>query len=151
MLHACLTSVFPNSCFLVNSQMANAQLVDRRSTSKTLSKLLWSPLTLKSTHGIAVDHPNWRSLTQKGCQIHEERRTAGAKKKREQRKSRAASSSGFIDSSLLCPTCGRSFIARIGLISHLRTHSTRSSRLYVFVKVIIACIGRKATTVSLLV
>ena len=50
---------------------------------------------------VAVDRPTWRSLTQKGCQIHEERRTAGAKKKRELRKSRAASSStsGLIDSS----------------------------------------------------
>ncbi len=29
---------------------------------------------------VAVDRPTWRSLTQKDCQIHEERRTAGSKK-----------------------------------------------------------------------
>ena len=34
---------------------------------------------------VAVDRPTWRSLTQKGCQLHEERRTAGAKKKWELR------------------------------------------------------------------
>ncbi len=29
---------------------------------------------------VAVGRPAWRSLTWKGCQMHEERRTAGAKK-----------------------------------------------------------------------
>ena len=29
---------------------------------------------------VAVDRPTWRSLTKKGCLIHEERRTAGAKR-----------------------------------------------------------------------
>ena len=36
---------------------------------------------------VAVDRPTWRSLSKKGCQIHEEWRTAGAKKKQELHKS----------------------------------------------------------------
>ncbi len=94
---------------------------------------------------VAVDHPTWCSLTKKGRLIHEERITAGAKKKQELRKSRAASSSTsvFIDSSLVCSTCGRSFKARIGLNSHFnRTHRIPSSNLQVFVKVIIASDGQ---------
>ena len=74
---------------------------------------------------VAVDRSTWRNLMYKGAQSHEERQIAEAKQKRELRKSRAASTSATaVDSSLACPTCGRSFQARIGLISHLRTHKT---------------------------
>jgi len=74
---------------------------------------------------VAEDRPTWRNLIHKGCQSYEERRTAEAKQKRELRKSRAASTAtADVDDSLVCPTCGRSFKARIGLISHLRTHKS---------------------------
>ena len=103
----------------------------KRSKDTLKASLKSFEIDINTWDKVAVDRPNWRSLTQKGCQIHEERRTAGSKKNQELRKSRAASSStsGFIDSSLVCPTCGQSFNARIGLISHLRTHHTQSSSL----------------------
>ena len=34
-----------------------------------------------------------------------------------------------VDSSLVCPTCGRSFLARIRVMSHVRTHRIQSSLL----------------------
>ncbi len=48
--------------------------------------------------------------TYMGCQIHEKRRTE------ENWEEENSSTSGFIDSSLVCPTCGRSFKTRRGLI-----------------------------------
>ena len=80
----------------------------------------------------AGERPKWRSLIFKGCQTSEERRTIEAQQKRELRKSRAASTTTLttaVDPSLICPTCSRSFRAKIGLISHLRTHKPRSSSI----------------------
>ncbi|XP_046846768.1 uncharacterized protein LOC124440414 [Xenia sp. Carnegie-2017] len=75
---------------------------------------------------LAGNRSTWRDLIFKGCQASEERRTVDAKQKRELRKSRAASASTS-DASLVCPSCSRAFRAKIGLISHLRTHRTQSS------------------------
>ncbi len=77
----------------------------------------WDKVAVCIPSNLAQSYPERLSDTSR-------RRTAGAKKKWELHKSRAASSSisGLIGSSLVCPTCGRSFKARIGLISHLRTH-----------------------------
>lgn len=78
---------------------------------------------------LAGNRLHWRKLISKGYLSTEERRTTEAKQKRELRKSRVASTSSTSasDPSLVCPTCGKSFHARIGLISHLRTHRSQSS------------------------
>ena len=73
---------------------------------------------------VASDRPTWRSKLTKGAKTAEARRIMDAKKKRDVRKSRAASATS-LPPDHLCPHCGRTFRARIGLISHLRTHSNR--------------------------
>ena len=74
----------------------------------------------------ALDRPSWRSKIATGARAAETRRTTKAQRKRAARKARAASTSTTAPTPL-CHTCGRAFMARIGLISHLRTHSNHSS------------------------
>ena len=80
---------------------------------------------------LALDRSAWRQKTKAGVKQFEANRIAEQKRKREVRKSRSTStdsSSQLIPfNSFSCPHCSRLFKARIGLISHLRTHSTSSS------------------------
>jgi len=72
---------------------------------------------------LAGNRSAWRDLTYKGCLVSEERQTVKAQQKRELRKSRTATSTSTPpDTSLVCPVCARTFRAKIGLFSHLRTH-----------------------------
>ena len=73
----------------------------------------------------ALNRPAWRSCVSKGATAYEKRRIAEAQSKRELRKSRANSEPSTAEH--LCPTCGRAFRARIGLISHSRTHRPTTS------------------------
>ena len=69
----------------------------------------------------ANDRPTWRSLIQKGALQSETQRSNAAKEKHMTRKARAA----YLAQTPYthwCETCGRGFHARIGLISHRRTH-----------------------------
>ena len=70
----------------------------------------------------ASDRPTWRGMVNKGALLSEERRTQAAKEKRATRKDRAANAADTAFTHW-CPTCGRGFRARIGLVSHLRTHN----------------------------
>ena len=70
---------------------------------------------------VALDRSAWRSQTNRGAAYYENHRIAAAQRNRELRKSRATSSSAM-STDHLCPTCGRAFHARIGLIGHSRTH-----------------------------
>ena len=81
----------------------------------------------------ALDRSAWRQQTKAGVTQFEADRITEQKRKREVRKSSNAS----LDPSSLpllpdstshlpCPHCSRLFRARIGLISHLRTHSSSS-------------------------
>lgn len=74
---------------------------------------------------LALDRPAWRSKITTGARAAEVRRIIEAQRKRAVRKARAASTATTAPTHL-CPTCGRAFRARIGLISHLRTHSHQS-------------------------
>ncbi len=67
------------------------------------------------------DRSTWRMLIYQGCQTFEARRTTIAQEKRALRKARAANAATVVPTHV-CPTCGRTFRARIGLTSHLRTH-----------------------------
>ncbi|KAI8492323.1 hypothetical protein Bbelb_297760 [Branchiostoma belcheri] len=62
----------------------------------------------------------WRSHISSGATLYEQSRIAEAVRKRA---SRAAPTSRTPETHL-CPTCGRTFRARIGLVSHSRTHKT---------------------------
>ena len=68
----------------------------------------------------ATDRPGWRSLTHKGAAFCEKNRTQLAEEKRRARKQRASTNDP--GENLPCPKCNRTFRARIGLTSHLRTH-----------------------------
>jgi len=70
---------------------------------------------------VSLDKPSWRQLITKGAHAAEERRSRQADETRAVRKERAASTNSTAPTHF-CPTCGRGFLARIGLISHLRTH-----------------------------
>jgi len=78
-------------------------------------------ISTESWESLASDRPSWRQLITKGAHAAEERRSRQADEKRAVRKERAASTNSTAPTHF-CPTCGRGFLARIGLISHLRTH-----------------------------
>ena len=83
-------------------------------------------INISSWEPLALDRSTWRTKITTGVHAAEKRRTAEAQRKRAARKSRAASTSTTAPTHI-CPICGRAFRARIGLTSHLRTHSHRSS------------------------
>ena len=71
---------------------------------------------------LASDRPAWRSLIHKGATLSEARRLETAKEKRRARKARAANAANNPPTHW-CQTCGKGLHARIGLISHMRTHN----------------------------
>ena len=72
---------------------------------------------------LAQDRSVWRALVHSGVTSYEEKRVEEQVQKRQQRKSRASTTSQpGSPPALTCPHCRRLFRARIGLISHLRTH-----------------------------
>ena len=72
---------------------------------------------------LAQNRPAWRGAITKGAAAYETQRTETAQVKRAARKARIPSAPGAQDlAALSCPHCSRTFQARIGLISHLRTH-----------------------------
>jgi hypothetical protein len=75
---------------------------------------------------LALDRPKWRSLVNTGCHTMETRRTAEAERKREWRKSRADRTISMATSHS-CPDCNRTCNARIGLLSHIRSHKTSAT------------------------
>ena len=77
----------------------------------------------ESWEQIAQDRTKWRGLIRRGAGEYEAERTREAEQKRAQRKARAKASPTELSSSdLSCSICNRQFRAKIGLISHLRTH-----------------------------
>ena len=72
---------------------------------------------------IAQDRTKWRGLIRRGAGEYEAKGISEAEQKRAQRKARAKASQTELSSSdLFCSICNRQFRAKIGLISHLRTH-----------------------------
>ena len=77
----------------------------------------------ESWEQIAQDCTKWRGLIKRGAGEYEAKRISKAEQKRAQRKARAKASPTKLSSSdLSCFICNRQFRAKIGLISHLRTH-----------------------------
>ena len=77
----------------------------------------------KTWEVLAKDRSSWRCRVSEGAASYELSRISGAQKKRELRKSRANSQIQN-PAEHMCLICGRAFRARIGLISHSRTHVT---------------------------
>ena len=73
----------------------------------------------ESWEQIAQDRAKWRGLIRRGASEYEAKKISEAEQKRAQRK---ASPTELSCSDLCCSICNRQFRARIGLISHLRTH-----------------------------
>ena len=72
---------------------------------------------------IAQYRTKWRGLIKRGVGEYEAKRISEAEQKRAERKARAkASPTEFSSPVLSCSICNRQFRAKIGLISHLRTH-----------------------------
>ena len=72
---------------------------------------------------IAQDRTKWRGLIKRGAGEYKAKRISKAEQERAQRKARAKASPTELSSSdLSCSICNRLFRAKIGLISHLRTH-----------------------------
>ena len=77
----------------------------------------------ESWEQITQDRTKWRGLIKRGAGEYEAKRISEAEQKRAQRKARAKASSTELSSSdLSCSICNKQFRAKIGLISHLRTH-----------------------------
>jgi len=70
---------------------------------------------------LAKNRSAWRAGIINGARNAEDRRLNEAEIKRTARKARADSTS-TVGSEQCCPTCGKDCRARIGLLSHLRTH-----------------------------
>ena len=77
----------------------------------------------ESWEQIEQDQAKWWGLIRRGGSEYEAKRINEAEQKHAQRKARAkASPTKLSCSDLCCSICNRQLRARIGLISHLRTH-----------------------------
>ena len=72
----------------------------------------------------ANDHPAWRSLVSAGVLAFEANRIREKDQIRHRRKERSSNPQAGPAPSIPCPHCNRHFRAKIGLFSHLRSHST---------------------------
>ncbi|XP_076035929.1 uncharacterized protein LOC143021930 [Oratosquilla oratoria] len=70
----------------------------------------------------ARDRNFWRSTIREGTTTFETNRCEELEEKRGRRKERQLQPKPDLPQGTTCSTCGRSFKARIGLISHLRVH-----------------------------
>ena len=124
-LFACLMSAYQSNCTMVNS--VGGQRKRFKDTLKTSLQHWYLNMgtTCSKPHTLAWTH-------QQGLSSSRREADSGAQQKRELRKARAASTSSTPDSSLVCPSCARSFRAKIGLISHLWTHQNQSSSTSMF-------------------
>ena len=77
----------------------------------------------ESWEQIAQDQAKWWGLIRRGASEYEAKGISEAEQKLAQPKARAkASPTELSCSDLCCSVCNRQFRARIGLISHFRTH-----------------------------
>ena len=85
----------------------------------TLKKTLTSfNIDVTNWEAYAQDRPMWRRMIHNGARTAKTNRIAEAQTKRAARKARLHSAGPTYP----CPECGRVLQARIGLVSHIRTH-----------------------------
>jgi len=101
----------------------NAHVEGRKSVSKITGK---HPLSIdsRSWEELALDRTAWRGQTNAGIKVFEKRKIMLKNQKRLERKENLTIPSLYNQAQLHpCSQCDRLFRARIGLISHVRTHS----------------------------
>lgn len=74
---------------------------------------------------LATSRNDWRRQTSNSITTYEESRQQAVRAKAAARKNRT--STGDNNTNITCHLCGRQFVARIGLVSHLRAHQRRRS------------------------
>ena len=100
--------------------LENAPMVVRKSDTRTPSKppLKTSTYQIRRNRSSKVARPH-----KKGDGKYEAKRNSEAEQKRAQQKTKAKAYPTVLSfSGLSCSICNRQFRAKIGLISHLRTH-----------------------------
>ena len=113
-------TAFQSSYAIENSARAKAQLEGNENDFNN---------STESWESLAYDRPSWRHLITNGAHAAEERRSLEAAQKRAARNDRV-NSTNSTKPTHFCPTCGRGYLTRIGLISHLWTSRSRSSANY---------------------
>ena len=101
------------------SRSAGGQFKRYKDATKTTLKAcrIQAPLLEE----MAQDRSAWRSAVTAGLQTFEEDRNKWLETRREKRHQRTTTT----DDALVCPECGRTFVAAIRLRSHLRAHRRR--------------------------
>ena len=125
MFTAWMILVFQRDFSTVNCQQGNAQQADPKKRYKDTLKEALKLCTIPQTtwHEIAVDRTAWRSLVRSGVDDFEERWIKQKEERRQKRKEcQNPAPQPDPAHSFPCAQCNRLFRARIGLISHLRTH-----------------------------
>ena len=82
-------------------------------------------LATKLGRGMQWTETPWRKKIKKGAKMFKEKRMEIDRRKRGDRKHKKTPPD-TASTNYACPTCGRKFIARIGLSSHIRAHKRRS-------------------------
>jgi hypothetical protein len=86
-----------------------------------LLKIIILSIDVNSWEPLAQNRPDWRGSITSGVRLAEERRKTVAQVKRVMRKNKETRTQA-INTAHLCPICGSTFHARIGLVSHFRSH-----------------------------
>ena len=89
---------------------------------KAALKSLYIPV--QTSEDLASDLPQWRRMISRGAESAEQHRRATAERKRAARKAKTVGDTTQPPASLKCSICDRHFRARIGLINHMRTHTS---------------------------
>ncbi|KAG8123216.1 hypothetical protein E2320_019120, partial [Naja naja] len=117
----CQTITYLNSSSMVSCLKESDHKGDKEAIQRHVESLLQVPgYRHTSWETLAQDQLTWYTLIHQVCQTCEDKRTTTAQKKRALRKARATNAATMV-STYICPTCGRTFCAHIGLTSHLRT------------------------------
>ena len=124
MLSKCLMNLYQQKSFMqiyVGKRSHGSQKKRCKNTLKASLKDFNIPT--ESWKQIAQDRAKWRDLIRRGAGEYKAKRISEAEQKRAQRKARGQESQTELSSSdLSCSICNRQFIAKTGLISHLRIH-----------------------------
>ena len=123
MLPECLMNVCQRKSSMDNQVEKRSHGGQKKRYKDTLKASLKDfNIPTESWEQIAQDRTKWRGLIKGGSGEYEAKTISEAEQKRAQRKARAKASPTELSSSNSCSICYRQFRAKIGLISHLRTH-----------------------------
>ena len=125
MLAECLMNFCQRKSSMENYKFGKRSHGDQKKRYKDTLKASLKDFDIptESWEQIAQDRTKWRGLIRMGACEYEAKRISEAEQKRAQRKASAKASTTELSSSdLSYSICNRQFRAKIGLVSHLRTH-----------------------------